>query len=116
MARHTPFSFNFSSPIGANEAIKTVRNAKKLISLSVFIEDDKAGPILINVHLIVEGQKHQLDQPTGIYDGEGSNAKRFDWQGILPLSLILVNTLVIQHTNYSGAAINLVRVSGVVER
>lgn len=116
MARHTPFSFNFSSPQGVNENKKLIRNSSKLISLSVFVEDDKAGPILINVHVLVEGQKHQLGQPTGIYDGEGSNAKRFDWQGILPLSLILGNDLIIQHTNYSGAAIELVRCSGVVER
>ena len=116
MVRQTPFSYNFSSPIGANEFKIGIRRFGKLTSLSVFIEDDNAGPILINAYILVEGQKQQIANPTGIYDGEGPNAKRFNWQGTKPLSLILENVLTIEHVNYSSGAIDKVRVSGVLDR
>lgn len=116
MVRQTPFSYNFSCPQGVDQFTIGIRRFGRLTSLSVFIEDDNAGVILINAYILVEGHKQQIDNPTAIYDGEGSNAKRFNWKGVKPLSLILGNVLTIEHTNYSGSDINSVRVSGVLER
>lgn len=116
-ARQTPFSFPFSCPQGSAEVKKGIRHPwRRLTSLTVNIDDDGLGPILINVYILIEGRKHQLGQPTGIFDAEGDNAKRFEWQGLKPLSMILPNLLVIQYSNLSGSDIDSVTVSGVVER
>ena len=113
----TPFSYSFSCPQGANHwTLGLTMMYSFLKSCSIHIEDDNAGPILINAYLLVEGKRHQLGNPVGIYDGEGSNAKVFDWTGTKPLSKAFQNVLVIDHTNYSGADVNSVRVSGMLQR
>lgn len=117
MALLIPFSFSFSCPEGVNKWTLGLTNRYHfLTSCSVHIEDDNAGVILINAFLLIEGKQHKLGQPEGIFDGEGDNARSFDWTGKKPLSKILQNVLVIKHTNYSGAAINSIRVSGVLQR
>ena len=113
----SPISDSFSCPIGSDTHEVEIRgNFTKLISLSVYIVDDNKGPLLVSVYVIIEGVKHQIKQPTGIYDGVGYNAKRFYWQGVLPISRSLVNTLVVEWANYSGSNIETVRVSGIVKR
>lgn len=116
MAKGVPFSYSFSCPQGANKWALGIYNRSLLVSLTVYIEDDNGGPILVNNYVIVEGLKHQIGQPMTIYDGSGSNAKRFNWDLEKPLSRNLVNILTIEHTNYSGADINSVRVTGVLKR
>lgn len=116
-SRQTPFSYPFSCPQGSDTIKLNIRSRwKRITSITVNIEDDNAGPILINIYVLIEGKKHQLGQPTAIYDGEGHNAKRFEWSEGKPLSLILPNQLVIEYTNLSGFDIETVTVSGVVER
>ena len=116
-ARPVPFSFSFPSPIGSDEFKIGIRRYAYLRSLTVEIEDDGLGPILINAYILVETtKKHQLKDPEIVFDGDGDNAQRFNWTGSLPLSTILGNELVISYTNYTGNNIDSVRVSGSVQR
>ena len=117
MAKLVPFSYSFPSPKGQHTFRVGTSRHSLLKSLTIYIEDDGLGPILVNAHVLIEGKKlHQLGQPTAIYDGSGFNAKRFSWVGELPLSLNLPNVIVVQHSNNSGVDINCVRLSGVVKR
>lgn len=112
--KKTPFSYPFSSPIGENQFVRELARVRTIFSVSVYIDDDNAGPILINVHIERQKAKYQLGQPTGIYDGSGPNAKRFEWVGTFPLDWSLPNTIVVDHVNHSGAAINKVILAVVV--
>ena len=116
MAQQHPFSYSFSCPQGSDKWTLGIRGRSRLMSLTIEIEDDNLGPILINAYVLVEGVKHQIGQPTTIYDGEGNNAKRFAWDLEKPLSRYTVNVLTVEHTNYCGSDIKSVRVSGVLKR
>ena len=70
-------------------------------SFTAYVETDNVGVVFVDAHILIEGKKHQLDQG-GIYDGDGYNSKKLSWTGQLPLSRYLVNTLVINYSNYCG--------------
>ena len=112
----TPFSFNFSCPEGtATIGPKRIINARALVELCAYIEDDNKGPVLLDIYVEVDGNKYPLPQAI-IFDASGNNAKRYFWQGYKPLSTAMSNLLYIVYTNRSGEDINAVRVTGVVER
>ena len=90
--------------------------SRSLRSVTIEIKDDNLGPILVNVRLEVEGKTHSIDQPTVIYDGVGYNAKRFVWQGQLPMSRVLPNILYVDCMNYTDLDITKVAVSGAKKR
>lgn len=113
--RKTPFSYPFSSEIGINDPFtRELARARALLSVSIYIDDDNAGPILVNVYILRQGAKYALGKPTGIYDGSGPNAKRFEWVGEFPLDWALPNTIYVDHVNYSGAVIKKVILAVVV--
>ena len=111
--RRTASPYSFSCPEGTGTFTKDLVRARFIEALSVHINDDNAGPILVNCYIERDGIKYPLGQPTGIYDGAGPNAKRFEWGENLPLDWTLPNNLVIEWVNYSGADIEKVNV-GVV--
>ena len=89
-------------------------SAKALLSLTIYIEDDGLGPILVNPYLSAGNYKHQLGNPETIFDGEGHNAVRFSWTGSKPMAG-QDNNLVIQYANYSGSAIKKITFVGLVQ-
>ena len=75
------------------------------------METDNVGVIFVDVHLLVEDKKHQLEQEA-IYDGDGYNSRKLTWTGELPLSRELVNEIVVNYSNYSGSDA-VIRFTGV---
>ena len=87
-------------------------NKNNLLSLTIEIDDDNKGVVLVNAYVNDGRFNRQIGKPTGIYDGTGYNEKRFSWHGQIPLSLDLVNYLYINIVNYSGQTINKINVIG----
>lgn len=103
MTRLIPLSYSFSTTSGNQGYLSYSINARELRSFTAYIETDNVGPVLVDVHVLVEGQKHQLGQE-GIFDGDGYNAKKLQWpkhggSGQLPLSRLLPNELIINYSN-----------------
>ena len=104
----------------ANDTSGTVTypipSAKALLSLTIYIEDDNAGVVSVNPYLLAGKYVHHLGEEKDklIYDGEGFNAKRFQWTGRKPMAS-MDNSLVIEWANYSGSAINKVSFVGIVQ-
>jgi len=112
----TPFSFNFSCPEGtATIGPKRIMYSRALLTIGAYVEDDNKGPVLIDIYIIIEGNKYPIVQDV-IFDGEGHNAKRLNWNGFLPLSKAMPNELYVIYANYSGEDIDAVRITGVLER
>ena len=90
--------------------------AKALLSLTIYIEDDNAGPILVNPYLQAGKYIHHLgdEKEQILSDGAGHNAERFQWTGKKPMAL-QENSLVILYANYSGGAIEKVSFVGIVQ-
>lgn len=101
MPRLVPLSYSFFTLSGNQGYHSYSINARELRSFTAYVETDNVGPVLVDVHVLVEGVKHQLGQE-GIYDGDGYNAKKLTWQGQLPLSRLLPNELIINYTNLCG--------------
>lgn len=116
MARKIPFSYNFPLLTGFSGSEPfSLGSGRSLRSLTVYVEEDNLGPVLVDIHILVENFKHQIGQPTAIYDGEGHNAKRLQWQGELPMSRVIENKLILNWANYCGDDVT-VRITGVKER
>ena len=103
MPRLTPFSNSFSTLSGTQGTKNYQMTGRELRSFTAYVETDNVGPILIDVHILIEDKKHQLGEAIGIYDGDGFNSKKKFWTGILPLSRFMKNTLVINYSNYCGS-------------
>ena len=86
-----------------------------LYSLTIEILDDNKGVILVNAYVNDGKVNRQIGEPTGIYDGSGTNAKRFQWTGKIPLSSHLENNLYVDYANYCGETINQVRIIGDID-
>lgn len=116
MARKIAFSYNFPLENDKEGKVEySLGYGRGLRSLTAYVLEDNLGPVLVDFHLLVESLKHQLLQPTVIYDGEGYNAVRFQWQGELPMSRNIINQLVVNWANYCGDNCT-VQISGVKER
>lgn len=117
MVRETPFTYSFSINHNQTKTITfSLGSCSAMLSLTIHIEDDGLGPILVNAKVTSGSLVYQLGQPTIIYDSEGINAKRFTWQGNIPTSRMIINELIIQCSNYCGDNINSVRFTGVKRR
>jgi hypothetical protein len=116
--REQAFTYTFS--INHNQTktmIFSLGPCTQFLSLTVEIEDENLGPILINAKVTSGSMVFQLGKPTNIFDGDGINAKRFVWdKGPLPLSRDLKNKLIINASNYCGDDIESVRFTGVKRR
>ena len=111
--RRTASPYSFSCPQGTDTFTKDLTRARFIEALSVHIHDDNAGPILVNCYIERDGVKYPLGEPTGIFDGAGPNAKRFEWVGSLPLDWAMPNNIIVEWSNYSGSDIDKVIV-GVI--
>ena len=116
--RDQPFTYSFSINHNQTKVMTfSLGRCSKFLSLTVEIEDDNLGPVLINAKVTSGSLAHQLGNPTSIFDGDGINAKRFVWDKTpLPLSRDEVNKLVISASNYCGDDINSIRFTGVKRR
>jgi len=116
MARKIPFSYSFTmSTANSGTLTLSLGLGKKLESLSAYIEEDNLGPVQVDFYIETEGKKHQIGQPTVIYDGEGHNAVRFEWNIGIPLSRFVPSKLFLNWANYCGDDVT-VRIAGFKER
>ena len=116
--REQPFTYTFSIDDGTTKEMTfSLGSCTQFLSLTIEIEDENLGPILVNAKVTSGVYVHQLGNPTAIYDGDGINAKRFVWdKGPLPLSRDLKNKLIISASNYCGDDIKSARFTGVKRR
>ncbi|GAG40724.1 unnamed protein product, partial [marine sediment metagenome] len=103
MARKIPFSYNFlltADTTGSEEF--NLGNGKSLRNLTVYVEENYLGPVLVDLSVLVENFKHQIGQPTTIFNASIYNAERFQWHKTIPMSRVIENKLVLNWANYCG--------------
>lgn len=117
MALKIPFSFSFlvSNNTEGTEVFD-LGYARSLRSLTAYIQEDNLGPVHVDFFILVNDiYKHQIGQPLAIQDGEGFNAKRFQWQKELPMSRKIINKLYFNYANYCGSNVTI-QITGFKER
>lgn len=116
MARKIIFAYGFLLTAGTSGSEEfSLGSGRSIRSLTVYVDENYLGPVLVDLSVLVESYKHQIKQPTTIFNASEYNAERFQWQGELPMSRAIPNVLVINWANYCGEDTRI-RISGVKER
>ena len=115
MPRLIPFSHSFLTTDGTQGTKRFKIGGRKLRVLTIYVETDNVGPVLVDAYVETYGEKHFLREEEAILDGDGHNSKKYFWSGEYPLAGKIFNYLAIIYSNYCGDDVKI-KFTGVVER